>query len=200
MAADPTWRNQVGSLKQWVLRRNDCERRSLRAAALFFFGGRVVTSLQDEFLQRAASAAQAAGHVFPEYAACEAALESAWGQSKLALQANNLFGQKQSHPPLAGVGTLLLPTREFLRGTWVTVNAAWVSFPDWSACFDARMQLLHAASVRYPHYAAALAAATGEAFVREVSQTWSTDPARADKVLSIYTRHQSCFAALLLPA
>ena len=147
-----------------------------------------MATFQDDFLRKAASAARAAGHPFPEYAACEAALESAWGQSGLATRANNLFGQKQSRPPLDGTGTLSLPTREFLGGVWVTVNANWVLFTDWSTCFNARMRLLQGASRKYPHYAAALAATTGEEFVREVSQTWSTDPARANKVLSIYCR------------
>lgn len=153
-----------------------------------------MSSPLDDFLCRAAAAAAAAGHVFPEYAACEAALESSWGQSKLALAAKNLFGQKQSQPPIAGAGTLSLPTREYLHGVWVTVTANWVNFPDWNSCFAARMQLLRVASGRYPHYAAALAATSGEEFVREVSQTWSTDPARADKVLSIYKAHSACFA------
>jgi flagellum-specific peptidoglycan hydrolase FlgJ len=154
-----------------------------------------VGTLQDDFLRKAAAAAQAAGHPFPEYAACEAALESAWGQSGLATRANNLFGQKQCQPPLDGTGTLSLPTKEFLGGNWVTVNANWALFTDWSMCFHARMRLLQAASGRYPHYAAALAATTGEDFVREVSQTWSTDPARGSKVLSIYAAHHACFAS-----
>ena len=154
-----------------------------------------MSSPLDDFLCRAAAAAAAAGHIFPEYAACEAALESSWGQSKLALAARNLFGQKQSQPPIAGAGTLSLPTREFLHGAWVTVTANWVNFPDWNSCFAARMQLLRVASGRYPHYAAALAATSGEEFVREVSQTWSTDPARADKVLCIYQAHRGCFVA-----
>ena len=65
-----------------------------------------MATFQDDFLRKAAAAASAAGHPFPEYAACEAALESAWGQSGLATRANNLFGQKQSRPPLDGTGTL----------------------------------------------------------------------------------------------
>jgi flagellum-specific peptidoglycan hydrolase FlgJ len=162
--------------------------------AFSFLGGGNVGSLQDDFLRRAAAAAGAAGHLFPEYAACEAALESAWGQSGLATRANNLFGQKQSQPPIDGTGTLPLPTKEFLHGQWVTVTANWVLFKDWSTCFHARMRLLQVASGRYPHYAAALIATSGEQFVREVSQTWSTDPARASKVLSIYAAHHSCFA------
>ena len=56
-------------------------------------------TLQDSFLRQAAAAAHTAGHIFPAYAACEAALESTWGQSRLARQANNLFGQKQSAEP-----------------------------------------------------------------------------------------------------
>ncbi|MDR3734463.1 MAG: glucosaminidase domain-containing protein [Acidobacteriaceae bacterium] len=139
-----------------------------------------------EFLAKAVAAARAAGHVWPEYAACEAALESGWGGSALAVQGNNLFGQKQAHPPLAGTETLELPTREFLHGEWVTVGAKWVKFADWSACFAGRMRVLRGLSAGYPHYAAALQAATGEEFVREVSKSWSTDPGRAEKVLGVW--------------
>ena len=56
----------------------------------------MTTTPQDSFLRQASAAARAAGHIFPDYAACEAALESTWGQSRLAREANNLFGQKQS--------------------------------------------------------------------------------------------------------
>ncbi len=151
-------------------------------------------SPQNEFLRRAALAAQAAGHIFPAFAACEVALESGWGRSALAEQANNLFGQKQSHPPLAGTTTLSMPTREFLQGHWVTVQANWVKFPDWSASFAARMQLLEQLKGVIPNYAAALAAPSGEQFVVDVSRSWSTDPERAGKVLSIYDAHKDAFA------
>ena len=159
-----------------------------------------MASIQEDFLHKAASAARAAGHIFPEYAACEAALESAWGQSRLAIRANNLFGQKQSRSAPPTVQTISLPTREYLHGTWVTVNANWVSFPDWGACFQARMGLLELASKRYPQYAAALTATTGQEFIQRVSQTWSTDPDRASKVLRIYAAHQASFALPVLQA
>jgi flagellum-specific peptidoglycan hydrolase FlgJ len=146
-------------------------------------------AIQEEFLVKATAAARAAGHVFPEYAACEAALESGWGMSHLAVEANNLFGQKQAHPPIAGTETLALPTREYLHGAWIAVHANWVKFEDWAACFRGRMALLHALSEAYPNYRTALAAATGEQFIAEVSKTWSTDPARAGKVLAVYDSH-----------
>jgi flagellum-specific peptidoglycan hydrolase FlgJ len=150
--------------------------------------------LQQEFLNKAFTAACLAGHIFPEIAACEAAVESAWGQSKLALEANNLFGQKQSHPPIEGTGTLALPTREYLGKQWVTVEANWAKFASWNESFRARMALLERLSHAYPHYAAALAARSGEDFAAEVSKTWSTDPARAAKVLAIHTEHRMTFA------
>jgi len=145
----------------------------------------------DDFLYKAFLAANDGGHIFPEHAACEAALESGWGQSKLAIEGNNLFGQKQSHPPIKGTQTLALPTEEYLKKQWVTVPANWVKFSRWGDCFRARMELLERLSDGYPHYAAALAATTGEDFTREVSVSWSTDPQRAAKVVAIHSAHQA---------
>jgi flagellum-specific peptidoglycan hydrolase FlgJ len=150
-------------------------------------------SIQSLFLTRACAAARAAGHIFPEYAACEAALESGWGRSRLAVEANNLFGQKQSHPALAGTETISMPTREYLHGHWMTVLANWTKFPGMTECFAERMALLTRLSRTFPHYAAAIKAATGEQYVVSVSQSWSTDPDRAGKVLSIYDAHGSDF-------
>ena len=150
-------------------------------------------SMQTLFLSRAYRAARVAHHIFPEYAACEAALESGWGHSKLAMEANNLFGQKQSHPPLAGTETVTMPTREYLHDHWMTVLANWTKFPNWSACFAARMELLRRLSGAYPHYQAAFEAATGEQYMTQVSQSWSTDPQRAGKVLAIYDAHREVF-------
>jgi len=141
-----------------------------------------------DFLTKALGEAQTSGHLFPEYAACEAALETAWGASKLCVQANNLFGQKQGSLT-EGLPTITIPTREFLHGEWVTVNAIWPVFPSWAESFKARMALLTAAAHKYPNYAAALVSSTGEAFVENVSKTWSTDPNRAQSVLQIHNRH-----------
>lgn len=150
-------------------------------------------SIQTIFLSRAYRAAQSAHHIFPAYAACEAALESGWGRSQLAVEANNLFGQKQSHPPLAGTETIAMPTREYLHGHWMTVSSNWTKFPDWSECFNARMALLERLSRAYPHYGAALKAATGEQYIAAVSLSWSTDPQRAGKVLEVYDAHADVF-------
>jgi len=157
-------------------------------------------SLQTEFLTRAAAAARQGGHIFPEMAACEAALESGWGHSRLAREANNLFGQKQDRGRTEGIGTLALPTREYLHDSWVVVDADWVKFPDWAAAFAGRMEILRALSSEFPDYDHALHAQTPEQFVQIVSRRWSTDPSRAGKVLSIYDEHHALFASLAASA
>ena len=148
---------------------------------------------ENQFLMRAAEAAREGKHVFPQMAACEAALESGWGRSQLALEANNLFGQKQDRWHPEGEGSLSLPTEEFEGDKWVGTVAEWVRFASWADCFRGRMQLLELLSVEYPSYGEALRAQTPQEFVRLVSECWSTDPDRAAKVLAIYDAHQNAF-------
>jgi len=143
-----------------------------------------MNSLQRDFLDRASAEAVKASHPFPQMAACEAALESSWGNSQLAREGNNLFGMKQhAH---AVYGTMNLPTREFENGEWIQTVAHWVQYPDWAMCFADRLATLQRLSNAFPHYAAALKATDPETYIAEVSKTWSTDPNRAQKVLSIY--------------
>jgi flagellum-specific peptidoglycan hydrolase FlgJ len=66
------------------------------------------------------------------------------------------------------------------------VLAAWVSYPDWRACFCDRLATLERLSNAFPHYAAALSAKDAQSYIAEVSKTWSTDPNRGAKVLAIY--------------
>ena len=140
----------------------------------------------DEFLHKAYRAAYNAGHIWPSYAAAEAALESAWGESQLAVKANNLFGQK-SGPMTEGLPTIELPTHEWnpKTGRMEPSTAKWPMFKKWEDCFHARMDLLR----NRKRYAAALAAKSGEEFVRQVSNIWATDPKRGDKVIEIYKRY-----------
>jgi flagellum-specific peptidoglycan hydrolase FlgJ len=143
-----------------------------------------MTSAQIQWLFDTAYAAMQAQHIWPEMAACEAALESGYGSSALAREANNLFGMKQHQHPVQG--TLSLPTKEFLDGEWTIVNAEWVKYDTVADCFEDRMDTLERLQGVYPHYAAALAAKDVFQYITEVSATWSTDPQRASKVTAIY--------------
>lgn len=136
------------------------------------------------WLQATAEAAQNGGHIFPQMAACEVGLESGYGSSGLAKDDNNLFGTKQHSHPI--YQTVNIPTKEFLKGQWTVVNAAWVKYPTLADCFSDRMVTLRRLKDAYPHYGLALVAADPITYVTEVSKSWSTDPNRASKVIGIY--------------
>lgn len=150
-----------------------------------------------DFITNAVAAAQAAGHVFPEMAACEAAVESAgklpdgtyqYGYSELARLYNNMFGTKvHQHEEY---GTINLPTKEYssVKG-WYVVEAAWVAYPNWMASFEDRMSTLERLKGVYPHYALALTAPDPITYVEQVSLTWSTGPARAQECINIYKQY-----------
>jgi flagellum-specific peptidoglycan hydrolase FlgJ len=146
-----------------------------------------MNDLQRQFLDQATAEAIRANHPFPQMAACEAALESTWGHSELAREANNLFGMKQHAHPI--FGTMTLPTHEVLDGKWVVVSANWVKYPDWRACFADRLATLERLSNVYRHYKAALDAKDARSYIVEVSATWSTDQMRALKVQGIYEEY-----------
>lgn len=139
---------------------------------------------QKEWLDSIAAAAQRAKHIFPSMAACEAALESNYGESKLAREANNLFGMKAHRHNVYGVEKL--PTREFEKGEWITISAEWEKYETIEQCFSDRMETLRRLQDIYPNYRAAILAKSPEDYTFAVSKTWSTDPNRAHKVLGIY--------------
>ncbi|MFP5226881.1 MAG: glycoside hydrolase family 73 protein [Acidobacteriota bacterium] len=147
----------------------------------------MTTPEEKDFLTRAYTAAIAANHIYPEMAVCEAALESGWGKSELAVKANNLFGRKVWK---AGQDVLVLPTKEFLHGEWVTVSADWLKFATWADCFADRAHIL----MTDPRYQASMGAKTAEEYAVAVSKVWSTDPQRATKVLQTYRAHCSVFS------
>ena len=80
------------------------------------------TTAQQAFINEVAPGAIAAQHTYGVPAAvtiAQAIDESAWGQSSLAAQDNNMFGIKGSGP----AGSVSLPTQEFENGQWVSITA-----------------------------------------------------------------------------
>jgi flagellum-specific peptidoglycan hydrolase FlgJ len=130
-------------------------------------------------------------------AACEAVVETKWGDSRLYKRYRNVFGQKASHPPLP-YETVSLPTGEFLsRGHVQTqVMADFVIFPTAAEAFEARMNLLLRLAPTYPSYYAALHAADPLDFVMQVSKTWSTAPNRAANCIEIFKAHQDILSGV----
>lgn len=85
-----------------------------------------------------------------------AAMESAWGTSKLAVQANNLFGIKAG-PTWKGEGKayITMPTQEF-QGTTGQINttADFRKYGSWTESVQDLLKLLKITTIYQPAYAA----------------------------------------------
>lgn len=149
-----------------------------------------------DFIKRALAAADAArdggAPIVAEIAAAQAALESNYGSSRLAIKANNLFGVKAGKT--WNGPRVSMPTTEIQAGMMVTIEAWWRSYSDWTVCFA---DYGHIIMVRSCYQDAVLAAHAGDALgfldgllpKIEADGTvdepgWSTDPNYRDKVLS----------------
>lgn len=139
---------------------------------------------RSEFLRQAIAAAKAASAKsgFPAgIAAAQAALESAWGQSRLSREANNYFGIKA----YGKRDRVAMPTHEVENGTVEVVTAEFAKFQSMDECFAARDKLIATSSL----FAEARACSgNAEEFARAIAKHWATDPAYAEKVLAIRRR------------
>lgn len=114
----------------------------------------------------------------------QAALESGWGESGLAKTGNNLFGIKANS--LWRGETLILPTKEYIKGQWVFVPAKWRKYENWQASVND-----HAAFLRQnQRYAPCFVCLSAEAFARALAKAgYATDPLYADKVIGVMNKH-----------
>jgi flagellar protein FlgJ len=139
---------------------------------------------KNEFLAVAIPAARAASLAsgFPAgITVAQAALESDWGRSRLAIEAHNYFGIKAhgAHPWVE------FTTTEVAAAPYTT-RARFARYASMAECFADRDALL----LRARCYAEARAAMGDPvAFTRALATRWATDPRYAEKVLTIYRAH-----------
>jgi lysozyme len=106
-------------------------------------------------------------------------LESAWGQSSLAVKANNFFGIKSE-----GDGHYMsFPTHEYESGRLEEVEADFEAYPDPRSCFVDHARLLAEA----PRYAPAMAVKNdAAAFCAQLQACgYSTSPTYAEMLQTI---------------
>ncbi|MCK8616773.1 glycoside hydrolase family 73 protein [Fructobacillus sp. M158] len=125
--------------------------------------------------------------VFASISLAQAALESDFGQSALAVQAHNLYGVKAS----AGQSSVTLPTKEYQDGSWVTVDAAFVSYSTWQASMLAHAQLLKQGTSWNPtQYAHVLSAQTYQDAAKGLmTDGYATDPDYATKLVQVIEKY-----------
>src|SRR5438067_1232663 len=145
---------------------------------------------REEFLSAAIAAARqssAQSNLPAGATVAQSALESAWGESRLAQKANNYFGIKaRGDQPFVA-----MPTTECDAGETTKLTARFARYRSMQECFAARDAIILAA----PCYAEARGHAQEPvAFIHSLAKHWATDPSYAEKLESIYLQHS--FAAL----
>ena len=125
--------------------------------------------------------------IFTSISLAQAALESDFGQSELAVKAHNLYGVKAA----SGQPSVKMPTKEYQNGSWVTIEASFVSYSSWQASMLAHAQLLRqGTSWNKGQYAHVLAAKTyQEAAKGLVTDGYATDPDYAEKLVQVIEKY-----------
>ena len=137
-----------------------------------------------------AQLAQARYRVPASVTIAQAILESAWGESMLAVEGNALFGVKYGpnwnesiSPHVAGAITK--STKEFINGQWVTVDAPFCRYASWDDSI-----LDHGLFLQKPRYAPAFTTTSSDDFARAIHVAgYATDPAYADKLIRLMGEH-----------
>ncbi len=121
------------------------------------------------------------------FTVAQAALESAWGASKLAIQGFNLFGVKDAAHDTWEGPFLEFPTKEIIDGKEVIIGAKWRKYSGWDECIKDHEAFL----TKNPRYASAFVRpCTGMAFAHFIAASgYATDPNYADKIINIIRGH-----------
>lgn len=125
-----------------------------------------------------AMAAWSKHKVLPSMVVAQAALESGWGRSQLAIEGNNLFGIK-AHGWRGP--TLILPTKEYLNKKWITVDATWRKYSSWAESVEDHGLFF----VVNPRYKKVLGETDYVKACRAVHAAgYATDPEYSDKLIA----------------
>ncbi|WP_334073031.1 glycoside hydrolase family 73 protein [Paenibacillus sp. A14] len=106
----------------------------------------------------------------------QAALESNWGSSGLARQANNLFGIKGTGP----AGSVMMPTTEYRNGSPIRINAPFRKYRSWAESIADHTRLLE-----NKRYAGVLRRPGQEAAKAVAAAGYATDPSYASKLIAL---------------
>ncbi len=124
------------------------------------------------------------GRIPQSFVIAQAALESRWGNSQLALQANNLFGIK-ADPGWTGP-TIEMGTQEIVTGGSVAEMATWRRYPSWQACIADHAQFF----LVNERYKEALDYQSGAAFAQAIAKAgYATDTQYAAKIIEIIDQY-----------
>lgn len=145
-----------------------------------------MSKLTDHFIRSIESGCKALWDKFgilPSVACGQAILESAWGQSGLAMKYNNLFGIKGSYKG----NSAMMNTWEVYDGERYDVKDGFRVYPDWNTSILDYGVFLNV-NQRYKH---AIRVKDYEQQIKEIHAAgYATDPEYASKVLNIIEKYK----------
>jgi flagellum-specific peptidoglycan hydrolase FlgJ len=143
------------------------------------------TAAEQVFINEVAPGAIAAQHTYGVPAAvtiAQAIDESAWGQSSLAAQDNNMFGIKGSGP----AGSVSLPTQEFENGQWVSITAQFRVYNNVAESIADHADLLATSG----YYSTAMANRQApNSFAQALTGVYATDPNYGNTLVGLMRRY-----------
>ncbi|WP_421823442.1 glycoside hydrolase family 73 protein [Fructobacillus cardui] len=121
--------------------------------------------------------------IFASISLAQAILESDWNQSSLSKDYNNLYGIKAS----ASQAGVVVPTKEYEDGHWITVDQKFASYNTWQESMEAHAQLISKGTHWNPNqYEHVLAAKNYQAAAQALVQDgYATDPTYAAKLVAV---------------
>jgi flagellar protein FlgJ len=136
-----------------------------------------------DFLDQLAAPAQAcqrATGIPASFTLAQAALESAWGASRLSQRAFNLFGVKADRGWKGPA--IWMDTAEVINGKRVMVSAPWRAYATWADCLTDRAAFFR----KNPRYAKCFEEHTGAGWARAIARAgYATDPDYAAKLIAV---------------
>ncbi|MFJ6208898.1 glycoside hydrolase family 73 protein [Lysinibacillus sp. NPDC092081] len=141
----------------------------------------------DEIAPIAVELNQQTGGVLPSITIAQAILESNFGESELAVKANNLFGIKGSYKGKS----VKMQTIEYKNNKSYTIEAEFRAYPDLkSALIDHTKLILEGTSWNEQQYYDVLAASNyQEAAYALKKNHYSTDPMYPEKLIAIIEQY-----------
>jgi len=126
--------------------------------------------------------------ILPSVTIAQAIIESNFGESELAVEANNLFGIKGSYHG----DFIKMPTKEYKNNRPYTTEAEFRAYPNWkSSLIDHTKLFLEGTSWNKHQYQEVLAAENyKEAAFALKKSNYSTDPKYPEKLIAIIKQYQ----------
>lgn len=150
----------------------------------------LVAQEHNAFIKKIAPEAIELGHqygVLPSITIGQAILESNWGNSTLASKYNNYFGVKGTDPN----NTVVLETKEYTNGQWVTINGRFRSYSDFRESMkDHALLLVNGTTWNSAQYQQVISSKDYiEAAVSLQTDGYATDPGYTTKIIHVIQKY-----------